>query len=129
MKIISDVKEIANLVQKMGNIDLYRKIVDLESDIVDLTSQKNDLERRVEGLTSALNQSRAMTYRKPFYYTDPDETAYCPKCWESDNKAIHLLGPEQWAGGPKYDCPQCHSVFHHPAEPIKPVHLPRRFRH
>lgn len=82
MGILDNAKEIADLIKKVGDVDLYRKIVELEGEIVELTRQKRALEERVAELTDALAFKSHLTYREPFYFADGDEVPYCPKCWE-----------------------------------------------
>ncbi len=43
MGITDNAEEIADLIKKVGDIELYRKIVELEGEIVDLTRQKRSL--------------------------------------------------------------------------------------
>ncbi|HET9181109.1 MAG TPA: hypothetical protein VFP59_03170 [Candidatus Angelobacter sp.] len=50
MGVVDNVKEVADIVQKMGNIELYRKIVHLEGAVMDLT-------RELRGRRSELENS------------------------------------------------------------------------
>jgi len=126
MGVIENAKEIASLVRDLGNMDLYRKIIDLESEIVELTTDNMDLQKEVGKLQEKLALKGKMTFRKPFYYMENDETPYCPKCWEADRKTIHLLGPTKVIAGPRYDCPECKQHFIWPPAPVKPYSPPRK---
>jgi len=114
MGIIDNAKEIVDLVKKAGDIELYRKIVELEGEIVELTRQKRSLEEQIEELRSLLNIKQQMVFKKPFYYQGDDPHPYCPKCWDADKVAVHLNGPEDMQGGPCYDCLKCRSVIMDP---------------
>jgi hypothetical protein len=46
MSIINNVKEIADLVQKAGDIELYRKIIELEGELIELTRSNRELEKQ-----------------------------------------------------------------------------------
>jgi hypothetical protein len=117
MSIISDAKEIADLVKAMGNIDLYRKIVDLQTEIIGVIQEKNEIERRMMELNDAIEQGKSMSYKKPFWFKTGDDVAHCPRCWEVEKKAVHLIGPRAGVSqGPRYDCPQCKAFFYHPAQ-------------
>ena len=118
MGIIENVKEVADLVKKAGNIDLYRKIIELEGEIIELTHQKRSLGGQMEELKRLLNTKQQMVFNKPFYYQGDDPHPYCPKCWESDKEAIHLDGPQEMMAGPRYDCPNCKNHFIHPRRRI-----------
>lgn len=106
MSIITNAKEIADLVQKLGDVELYRKIVDLEGDIIELTKENRDLKKEVEQLKSQLAFSKKMEYRSPFWFAEGDDVPYCPNCWEGDKKAIHL---RNWSGALR--CSQCNEVY------------------
>ena len=45
MSIIENTKEIAELVKKLGNIDLYKRIVELQGEIIEISRQKWQLEQ------------------------------------------------------------------------------------
>jgi len=108
MGIVQNAKEIADLVQKLGNMEIYRKIIELEAEIVELTRTNHELEKRNEELERLIAFNQDMKFRKPIYFVKGDSQPYCPRCWESDKKGIHLIGPR---GKPdRYDCPNC-SIF------------------
>ena len=114
MGIIDNAKEVADLIKKIGDIELYRKIVELEGEIVELTRQKRSLEEKTETLEKLLALKQEMVFKKPFYYQDKDPHPYCPKCWEADKKAIHLDGPSRIERSQRYDCQNCKNHFYHP---------------
>lgn len=98
MRILNDLKEIADLVKKMGNFELHRRILQLEEEIIAVTRRNRELEEQ-------LAQQAAMEFRKPFYVKTGDPHPLCPKCWEGDGKQVHLTGPEGHVD--YYSCPVC----------------------
>jgi len=125
MGIIENIKDIGNLVQKMGNMDLYRKIIELEGEVVGLTRENLEMEKKIEELNTLLETKKAMTFRPPFYFQEGDSQPFCPKCWEADRKAIHLDGPSDVLAGPRYDCPNCKNHFIYPRRSHIPAPEPR----
>ena len=111
MSIINNAKEIADIVKKLGDIELYRRIVDLEGEILDLTRAKRDAEAEVEHLRETLKIKDKMTFKKPFYYMADDPVPFCPKCWEVDKIAIHMDGPRDVMVGSRYDCHNCKTMI------------------
>jgi hypothetical protein len=111
MSIINNAKEIADLIKKMGDIDLYRRIVELEGEIVDLTRAKRDAEAEIERLRYTLKTKEQMSFKKPFYYMVNDPVPYCPKCWEVNHVAVHMDGPIDVMAGPRYDCHNCKTMI------------------
>jgi hypothetical protein len=111
MSILSDAKEIADLVQKIGDIDLYRKIVELEGQILELTKQKRDADEKVEKLTQALAFKETLTFKSPVYFAKGEPTTpYCPKCWEGQRLASHLKPPDIY-NTMAWTCLQCEAKF------------------
>ena len=89
MGVIENLKEAATLVQQVGNLDLYRKLIESEREV-------ERLEAHVKELEKTLSLKTEMKYRDRYYYQDDDHTPFCPARWESKNQAIHLhtlMGP------------------------------------
>ena len=91
MSIISDAKEIAELVKKLGNVELYKKIVELEGEIIEITRKNNELQQQTDDLKKIIEAETSLEFRSPFYYRQDDNIPLCPRCWEADKKAIHLV--------------------------------------
>ncbi|MDD5483941.1 MAG: hypothetical protein PHP98_09910 [Kiritimatiellae bacterium] len=79
MSIIENAKEIADLIKKIGDVELYRRIVELEGEIIELTRAKRQTEAKVERLAEVLNKKEQMLFQKPFYYLSIDPHPYCPQ--------------------------------------------------
>ncbi len=114
MGAIDNVKEVAKLVKDLGNMELYRQILDLQGEIMELTQANRELQTRVRELEGTISQIGQMTFRSPFYYADGDTVPHCPRCWEVDKRAVHYPEPRNTAVGPQYDCPECKGRIVHP---------------
>ena len=113
MGIVSNAKEIADLVKKLGDIELYRKIVELEGEIIELTGENHALETRVRELTATLTTSQEIIFKEPFYYVEDDPVPFCPRCWEGDKVTIHLVNGGLFEGETKFECVQCKHTYWH----------------
>lgn len=111
MSTIENVKEIAGLIKKLGDIELYRKIVELEGEIIELTSEKRALEEENKSVKKQLEFAGKMSFTEPFWYSEGDPVPYCPSCWESSRLPIHLHYKGHMAGGHRHDCPHCETVY------------------
>jgi len=80
MSILENMKEVADLVKKIGDVELYRKIVELEGEVVELTRSKRLLEQQVEELEAQAAFKKKLSFRKPFYFAEGDDVPYCPRC-------------------------------------------------
>ena len=110
MSLIENTKEIAGLIKKLGDIDLYRKIIELEAEIIDLSRDKHELAREVESLREKQKVRAEMRFTDPFYYRASDPIPFCPRCWESDEKLIHMRSSEGVDGRHYVSCRVCNTV-------------------
>jgi len=67
MGAIDNVKEVAKLVKKLGNMELYQQILDLQGEIMDLTQANRELRENVQKLEDKLSQVKTMNFNSPFY--------------------------------------------------------------
>ncbi len=111
MSLIDNLKDVAEVVRKAGNIDLYRRITALEGEVIDVTRENRHLQLENEELKTKLSLRALMVFRSPFWYSEGDDVPNCPRCWESDQKAIHLQGPFRVVAGNRFDCPECKECF------------------
>jgi hypothetical protein len=92
MSTLENLKEIADLVKKLGNIELYRKIVELEGEVIELTRENPDLKERLRF------KSDDFEFRNPFWYdrARPDRPL-CAKCF-ANQKVAPMSEPYKAAG-------------------------------
>jgi hypothetical protein len=113
MGLIENLKEAADLAKKVGDINLYRQIVELEGEVIELTRKMRSVEEENENLKHALDVKKDVQFKAPFYYAADDESPYCPKCWEVDHKLVHVPKGMHTLGGYMYGCPNCKSNYLH----------------
>ncbi len=111
MKVIDDVKEIGDLIKKYNDIELNRKIVNLEGEVQDLTRDKRRLESKVEELAAVVEMKQNLVFKAPFWWLENDETPYCASCWENQKKAIHVVLRVDVADHISWDCPTCKHFY------------------
>ena len=112
MSIVDNAKEIASLVKKIGDVELYRKIVELEGEIIELTRTNRELEDNLSNLSRSQDIIETLKFDSPFYISENGDELYCARCIESEQIAIHLADT-----GNKnlrrsiWECPQCKSQY------------------
>jgi hypothetical protein len=111
MGILENIKDAADLAKKVGDIELYRKIVHLEGEVMDLTREKRQAEQKVEELQGHLALKAKMTHRPPFYVQDGDAVPFCPRCFEKDVQAIHVIHKNSGDSRTRWDCPECKQMY------------------
>ena len=111
MGLLEQFKDVADLVKKAGDIQLYRQITALEGEVIDLTRANRQLEAQNEELKLKMAARATMQFKSPFWYVEGDDVPYCPKCWEAATIQVHLQGPVSVAAGTRYDCLNCKNLF------------------
>jgi hypothetical protein len=111
MGLIENLKDIAELAKAVGNIELYRRIVDLEGEIIELTRRSRSLETELEEQKNAWQLKGNITFRTPFYYVEGDQYPFCPRCWEVDKRTVHVSEGLRTLGGQSWHCPECDNTY------------------
>ena len=112
MSIIDNAKEIASLVQKLGDVNLYRKIVELEGEIVELTRENRELAEKLAEVSRSQSIIENLDFDAPFYATPDGSGLYCTRCVEADRRAVHVAKTAELQSGRRvYVCPQCKSKY------------------
>ncbi len=111
MGVVENMRDVAELVKKFNDIELNRRILTLEGEVMDLSREKRRGEQRIEELEEALKFKKTLAFRPPFYWLEGDTAPFCPKCWEKDHDAIHVVFQWTDSGETKYDCPQCKTAY------------------
>lgn len=107
MGIYDGFKDVVKVVKDLDNIELYKRILEIQSQINELYENNLHKSERIKELEELLSITGKMEFRNPFYYIEGDETPLCPGCWDGDKKAIHLLGDS----GRSQHCPNCYNKY------------------
>lgn len=95
MGIIENAKEVAELVKKYNDLDLYQKIIDLRDEIFNLREENLSLKEKNKELENAFNIRGKITREDTVYYltTENGEKLgpYCMTCWDDDKKLINVF--------------------------------------
>lgn len=124
MGIIDNARELADLIKKIGDAELYSKIVDLKSQVVTLAGRNYEVEAELRDANAKLAQREQLKYREPYCWADGDDVPFCPTCWENGEKAIHLTPPQEWNGGLRRQCRACQQFIYE--KPMRPISSFRR---
>ena len=108
---IDEMREVADFVKKLGDVELYRKIVKLEGEVIDLTRSNRAFEERVNELQKAMKFSGELTFRNSFFFHKDDPNPYCPGCWDSKKMANHVIRVLLPGMGVRMQCPVCKSHY------------------
>lgn len=108
MGIIENVKEAAKLVQQIDNIELYRKILDLQSEAMELIEKLKRKDEEVLRLRKALELKGKLIYKNNAYFFEDEngnkEGPFCTKCFDVDKVQCRLVPDTK---GYQVICPNC----------------------
>jgi hypothetical protein len=105
--VLDNMKDVAELVQKLGDVELYRKILALEIEVREVNRDKLRAEDKVEELERALRLKQELVFDEPFYWLKGDPVPFCPACWIDKQKAIHVTTIEEGSRYSRLNCPLC----------------------
>ncbi len=101
MSILDHAKEIAELVKKYNDQDLYERIVGLREEILQLREENLELREQVKSLKEASDITTRLRRDGNSYFLDDDknkERPYCLTCWDADRKLVSLILSEDRIG-------------------------------
>jgi hypothetical protein len=109
--ILGHAKEIAELVKKYNNMDLYQKIVDLRDEIFKLSEDNLTLKERVRELEKQQEITAQLTREGNVYWqitVDGKKLGpFCMACWDGDRKLINVLQTRDRYGNLAIICGRC----------------------
>lgn len=116
MGLIEDAKEAVKLVQKIDNIELYRKILDLQSEAMELMEELREKDEIINKLKSTLSLKGKLICEHSAYWLKNDKNEvvdgpFCTRCFDVENiQCRFVTGPPE-----KYraviQCPNCKIQF------------------
>ena len=103
----SGIKNVAEIVKKADNLELYATLLDLYSKALELQDENKQYKEqaadrsRIESL-----RSRIIRHQQPFITLkdDEDHILYCAHCWDSKEKLIQVNTEPRPA---TFICPSC----------------------
>ncbi|MEW6681616.1 MAG: hypothetical protein AB1451_01640 [Nitrospirota bacterium] len=126
MSVIETTKELMALVQKLDNVDLIKKLVDLAEQCRDLVLENGALKERVGTLEQALATQQTLQYRNNAYWlTDKDDEQsgpFCSTCWDAKRLTIRMVRGIKGYG----HCNNCDKTVQYGETDPPPARVPGR---
>lgn len=111
MSILDDAKQIADLVKKYNDQELYERIVTLREEILALREENIKLKEALakNEADAAINEKLVRIGNCYFFKDDTKkERPYCLTCWDADRKLVSLiLSSDHW--GTHIKCGVCNA--------------------
>ena len=110
MGIVENLKDLADLAKKVGQIELQKQILEAEEQVRELAREKRQLQDKVDELQRVLHLRKDMKRKGLLYYQDGDSSPYCPTCLEKDERAVHVV-PQGTEGTDEWTCNVCKNFY------------------
>jgi hypothetical protein len=116
---ISLAGRLSEISKKIGDAEFSALLADLQLElseakarIATLVDENTDLRARVQAFEAKGQIADGMTFDGVAYRKAGDMSAYCPTCWDANERLIRLNAvPARMSRLAKYVCPSCHAPF------------------
>jgi|BarGraIncu00222A_1022003.scaffolds.fasta_scaffold122507_1 hypothetical protein len=106
MKLYFHIMNLASNMQKAGNMELYRQLIDLSVQVFEMEQENIRLSVRIIGIQKLKDlESRVVRHDKVYVTIQGDSKSvkYCSHCWDSERKLIQIDARDN-----QYSiCPHC----------------------
>jgi hypothetical protein len=100
MSALDTAKDVVEIIRKIDNIELYKKILDLHGEIVKVYEENTTLKQKVQSLQDTLRTKNALEYNQNCYWLQTDQGKdgpFCVHCWDTEQKLVRLhQGQAHW---------------------------------
>lgn len=95
MELVNEVREVVELVEAMGDLALYKRVLDVERHALDLTNENFELQRQIKLLQEQATSRSQLVLKAPgkYYHLREDGTEegpVCPSCYDEKGLVIGL---------------------------------------
>ena len=96
MGLLADIKDAAKLVQQLGNLDLYKRILDLQADALELMEALRARDEEIRELKKAARVCGQIVYVKSAYYMKDEkgevitDEPFCQRCYDVSGTMCRL---------------------------------------
>lgn len=107
MSVFDNLGSIAKVVKQIGNIDLYKQILDVQADSLKLMEENKRLRKENYKLKEKLKLKEVLIFEKDLFWMknkkgDIIEGPFCPRCHDAKKLLMHLV-----QAGDYKKCPGC----------------------
>lgn len=134
MSAIDTVRELATLIQKLDNVPITDKVIQLQSDVMQLQEDLFQLREENRQLKESLTLKEDLIFEEDLYWKDvePREGPFCTNCLDGEDRLVRMHQPTSKG----FTCPKCDTFVpnadfkrrreHREDNPVMPRAFPRR---
>ena len=111
-------KLISDSTSSLGEAETNMKLAELISSLADLKMELADIkvdlinkDEAIRELNERLKEKESLSFNGKFYLKEGDNIPFCPTCWESNKKAIHLILKYYRTYGKCQECEVCKTKY------------------
>jgi hypothetical protein len=106
MGLYEGIKDVAKVIQKADNVELYRQLIDLSAQALDMQNEISRLSAENTELKKLRDiDSRIERHQEPYITLkdDPNQILFCSHCWDYEQKLIQV----KCYNSGKFKCTHC----------------------
>lgn len=109
----SSVKTALDLAKKTTDLDLKHEVSKTFDNVLELKVKVYELAEENRSLREQLDQKAKIARNREFgyYFAEGAPDPLCPKCYEGNEKLVHLSASKEWKGGIRRICIECRETF------------------
>ncbi|SVX05453.1 Uncharacterised protein [Klebsiella pneumoniae] len=89
-KLADDSVELDKATLKLELANLMSELASVKMEVITTQALLFDAEQKNKQLEEQLKDKTSFVFKAPLYWKEGDEVPFCPKCYEGENKKIHL---------------------------------------
>ena len=111
-KLISDsTSSLSESETKLKLAELISSLADLKMELADIKVDLIDKDEVIRELRNKIEEKESLIFDGKFYLKEGDNIPFCPTCWESNKKAIHLIFKHYQTYGKCQECEVCKTKY------------------
>lgn len=108
MGILDEIKSVAKTIRQIDNIELYQKVLNLQSEIMELLEENSKLKRELGLLKDKFKIKESLKFEHDAYWIEEAGTAkdgpFCSNCWDTHQSLVNMIS----SFNPEFaHCPNC----------------------
>ncbi len=110
MGIIENAKDLAELIKKAGDVELYRRIVELEGEVIELTHENRSIKEELRQRGEQGEIQRSLEHDGEKYWRNHDgkkDGPFCATCWDVDSKLVRMRSYHDVRDRLRHVCEYC----------------------
>lgn len=94
MDILDKIKTVVEVIQRSNDMDLYKRILDLQASIIQLSEENLKLRQEKAVLKEKSRIRQSLIFKNNVYIIELEKGGYdgpfCPTCWDSKEQLVRL---------------------------------------